>query len=327
MKQDMKKRVLVTYNMFREGYAEMMERCDVTFPPDGVETFTYEEVLAVIDRYDALLSMFNFPVDRKLMERGTKLRIVSNYAVGFENIDIPTATELGIQVTNTPDPVTEPTADQALGLLLAVCRRIAEIDRKVRIPGALKWGLLENLGHSLYGKTVGIVGMGRIGRALARRVRACGMQVVYHNRHRLSAEEEARYGARYLSLDDLLACSDVVSLNAPHTPETYHLIGAPELQRMKRSAYLINTARGPLVDEMALIAALRAGDIAGAGLDVFEFGDVISPELKELDNVVLNPHTGTQTYEVRNEMAAYAARNILNFFDGKGPVARVNELG
>lgn len=320
------KKVLITYNMFRQGYEELIAKYDVTLPPEGVESFTYDQVYEMIPEYDALLSMFNFPVNKKLMDHAGKLKIVSNYAVGYDNIDIPYATQKGIQVTNTPDPVTEPTADQAMGLLLAVSRRISEIDRRVRIPGAVKWGLLENLGHSLFGKTIGIIGMGRIGKALARRALASGMKVVYHNRHRLPEEVEAKYGARFLSLQELIRTADVVSLNAPHTDETFHLIGEPELRAMKPSAILINTARGPLVDEKALIRALQQKWIWGAGLDVFEFGDVISPEFFAMDNVVVNPHTGTQTYEVRNEMAAFAARNIINFFEGSGPVACVNRL-
>lgn len=321
----MKKKVLVTYNMFREGYAELMSKYDVTIPEGDVETFSYEEVLEMIPNFDALLSMFNFPVDRRLIDTASsRLKIVSNYAVGYDNIDIPYCTEKGIQVTNTPDPVTEPTADQAFGLLLAVSRRISEVDRRMRIPGAVKVALLENLGHSLYGKTIGILGMGRIGQALARRALASGMRVVYHNRHRLSPDVEQKYEARFLPLGELLAIADVVSVNAPLTADTYHLIGEEELKKMKPDSILINTARGPLVDEKALVKALQSKQIWAAGLDVFEFGDFPLPELLSMDNVVLNPHTGTQTYEVRNEMAAYAARNIINFFEGKGSVAKVN---
>ncbi|RHS50350.1 dihydrofolate reductase [Tannerella sp. AF04-6] len=320
----MKKKVLVTYNMFRSGYAELVEKYDVTFPPDGAESFTYEEVLRMIPEYDALQSMFNFPVDKQLMDAGVKLKIISNYAVGYDNIDIPYATQKGIQVTNTPDPVTEPTADQAMGLLLAVSRRISELDRRLRI-GEVKVGLLENLGHSLYGGTIGIIGMGRIGQALARRAIAAGMKIVYCNRHRVAETIEDKYKAVYLSLDELLRVSDVVSVNAPYTTETYHLIGERELSLMKPTSILINTARGPLVDEKALVKALREKVIWGAGLDVFEFGDYPSEELLSMDNVVLNPHTGTQTFEVRNEMAAFVSRNIIHFFEG-GPVAKVNHI-
>ena len=297
----MKKKVLVTYNMFRSGYAELVEKYDVTFPPDGAESFTYEEVLRMIPEYDALQSMFNFPVDKQLMDAGVKLKIISNYAVGYDNIDIPYATQKGIQVTNTPDPVTEPTADQAMGLLLAVSRRISELDRRL------------------------IIGMGRIGQALARRAVAAGMKIVYCNRHRVAETIEDKYKAVYLSLDELLRVSDVVSVNAPYTTETYHLIGERELSLMKPTSILINTARGPLVDEKALVKALREKVIWGAGLDVFEFGDYPSEELLSMDNVVLNPHTGTQTFEVRNEMAAFVSRNIIHFFEG-GPVAKVNHI-
>lgn len=322
----MKKRVLVTYNMLRPGYSELEEKYDVTFPPEGRESFTYDEVLAMIGEYDALQSMFNFKVDEPLMQAGRRLKIISNYAVGFDNIDVEAATRLKIQVTNTPHQVTEPTADQALGLLLAVSRRISEMDRRLRIPGNVHVGLLENLGHSLYGKTVGIVGMGRIGQALARRCLACGMKIAYNNRRRLDPDTEARYGARYLPLDELLSISDVVSVNAPLTPETYHIIGRREFALMKHGAILINTARGPLVDDKALVEALQSGRIGGAGLDVFENGDYPADELLHFDNVVLNPHLGTQTVEARNEMAKQVSDNIINFFEG-GPVYKVNDIG
>lgn len=322
----MKKRVLVTYNMLRPGYSELEEKYDVTFPPEGRESFTYGEVLSMIGEYDALQPMFNFKVDAPLMEAGRKLKIISNYAVGFDNIDVEAATRLKIQVTNTPHQVTEPTADQALGLLLAVSRRISELDRRLRIPGNVHVGLLENLGHSLYGSTLGIIGMGRIGQALARRCRACGMKIVYNNRNRLPSETETLYEARYMPLDELLSVSDVVSVNAPLTPETYHIISERELSLMKPTAILVNTARGPLVDENALIAALQKGTIGGAGLDVFENGDYPTEELLHFDNVVLNPHLGTQTVETRNEMAKQVSDNIINFFEG-GKIYKVNNIG
>ncbi len=320
----MKKRVLVTYNMLREGYTQLVEKYDVTFPPQGVETFTYEQVLEMIPRYHALQSMFNFRVDKELLDAAPLLEIVSNYAVGYDNIDVDYATQRGVQVTNTPDPVTEPTADQAMGLILAVMRRISEIDRRMR-QGSVTVGLLENLGHSLYGGTIGIIGMGRIGQALARRAVAAGMKVIYYNRSAVDPKIEERLGTELVSLSELLRRSDVVSINAPLTEQTRHIISHQEFKAMKRSAVLVNTARGPLVDERALVEALRCGEIWGAGLDVFENGDQPLPELLEMDNVVLAPHLGTQTYETRNEMAAFVSRNIINFFEG-GPISRVNKL-
>lgn len=319
------KRVVVTYNMFRAGYAELMKKYEVIFPPEGHEIFTYDEVYEMIPEVDALQSMYNFSVDKKLMDHAPNLKIVSNYAVGFDNIDIPYATLKGIQVTNTPDPVTEPTADMAMGLILAVMRRIADCDRRLRIPGTLRWGLLDNLGYSLYGKTLGIYGMGRIGQALAHRAIASGMKIIYNNRHHVPEEIENRYGAIYVSLEELLETADVVSINAPYTPDTRHVINAESIRMMKKTAVLINTARGPLVDELALAKALKERVIWGAGLDVYEFGHKVSPELLELDNVVLTPHTGTQTFEVRNEMAEFVSRNIINFFEG-GPISKVNQI-
>lgn len=321
----MKKRVLVTYNMFRAGYAELIEKFDVTFPPEGRESFTYEEVLDMIEDYEVLQSMFNFKVDETLITKGKKLELISNYAVGFDNIDVACATRHGIQVTNTPHSVTEPTADQAMGLIYAVSRRIAEMDRRIRIKGNVHVGLLENLGHSLYGKTLGIIGMGRIGCALARRAVACGMKIVYNKRTPMSQEDEQKYGATYMTKDDVLKCADIVSLNAPYTPETFHIIGEREFDLMKPEAILINTARGPLVDEKALVTALKEGKIWGAGLDVFENGDYPSDELATLDNAVLNPHLGTQTVETRNEMAFVVSQNIINFYEG-GEVFRVNSI-
>lgn len=319
------KRVLVTYNMLREGYKELCEKYDVTFPPDGVEAFSYDEVAEIIDQYDALQPMFNFKVDKKLLDAGKKLKIVSNYAVGYDNIDVDHATKLGIQVTNTPGAVTAPTADLALGLMIDVCRKMSEVDRKLR-NNTIKVELLGNLGQSLSGRTLGIIGMGRIGKALARRAIACDMKIVYYNRNRVEQNVEEALNAKYLSLDELLKEADIVSINAPYTPQTHHIIGERELQLMKPTSILINTARGPLVDEHALAAALKEGVIWGAGLDVFEFGDYPIKELLELENAVLTPHIGTQTIQVRNEMAYCVSENIINFFEQKGEITKVNHL-
>ncbi|MDR1407629.1 MAG: dihydrofolate reductase [Tannerella sp.] len=317
-------RILVTYNLFREGFAELESRYDVTFPPDAGHSFTFAEVLEKIAGYDALCSMFDFPVNRELIDRATGLKLISNYAAGYDNIDVARALEKGLTVTNTPDPVINPTANLALALLLDTARRVSECDRKLRAQGRrMIVGIEENPGMPVSGKTLGIIGMGRIGKALCRRAKACGMRIIYHNRRPLCMEEETRLGTVYTSRDDLLEQADFVSLNAPYTPETYHIIGEAELKKMKPTAILINTARGPLVDEKALISALQTGEIHGAGLDVFEFGDHPLPELLEMENVVMTPHIGTQTAYSRIEMAKAVCNNVIGFFEKDRPVTRI----
>ncbi|MDR2680359.1 MAG: 2-hydroxyacid dehydrogenase family protein [Tannerella sp.] len=319
----MKKKVLVTYNMFREGFSELESRYDVTFP-EGEADLSYDEVMEMIPGYDALCPMFNFPVNRELIDRGVKLQVIANYAVGYNNIDVACALGKGITVANTPGPTTDPTANIALALILDTARRVSECDRKLRVLRSdMKVGVLENLGMRVTGATLGIIGMGRIGKALCKRARACGMEVVYCNRHRLDLDEETRLGVRYADKDDLLAGSDFVSLNAPYTPDTHHIIGEKELKKMKPTAILINTSRGPLVDEKALVEALKTGEIHGAGLDMFEFGDYPSPELLTMDNVVLTPHIGTQTTYSRIEMARAVSNNVIGFFENDRPVSRV----
>jgi lactate dehydrogenase-like 2-hydroxyacid dehydrogenase len=268
--------------------------------------------------------MFNFPVNKELVDAAPNLKMVANYAAGYNNIDVAYCVEKGITVANTPHPVIAPTANIALGLMLDVARRISECDRKLRKEGSnMKVTVLDNLGIGITGKTLGIIGMGNIGKALAKRANACGMEVIYHNRRQLYADEESDLNVTYVSKEELLAQADFVSLNAPYTPETYHIIGEAELKQMKSSAVLINTARGPLVDEKALVQALKEGTIHGAGLDVFEFGDHPLPELLEMDNVVLVPHIGTQTWETRIEMAQAVCNNVIGFLEGDRPVTRV----
>ena len=315
-------KILVTYDMFREGFTELESKYDVTFP-EGRD-FTYDEVYAMIPEYDVLCSMFDFPVNKELIDHAPNLKLIANYAVGYNNIDVAYALQKGLTVANTPDPVTAPTANLALGLMIDAARRVTECDRKLRtLRKAMKVGVLENLGVNITGKVLGIIGMGRIGKALAKRANACGMEVIYHNRRQLYIEEETRLNVTYVSKEELLERADFVSLNAPYTPETYHIIGAEELKRMKNSVILINTARGPLVDEAALVEALKSGEIRGAGLDVFEDGDYPMEELLEMDNVVLTPHIGTQTTETRILMARTVCNNVIGFLEGDRPVSRV----
>ena len=268
--------------------------------------------------------MWNFPVDKRLLDAAHKLKIVANFAVGYDNIDVVEATTHGVTIANTPDPVTAPTADIAVGLMIDVMRGITSFDKLQRKGNYVK-GIMKNLGTSLSGKRLGILGMGRIGKAVAKRALSFGMEIVYNNRNRLTVADEQEYLARYVGLDELFSTADVVSINAPLTPETFHIVDAARLAQMKPSAFLINTARGPLVDEKALVVALRGGTIAGAGLDVYEFNDAVTDELLALDNTVLTPHIGTQTVDGRREMAQFAATNIVNFFFG-GRVARVNNI-
>lgn len=316
------KKILVTFDMFREGFAELENKYEVTFP--NGRDFSYDEISEMIPQYDVLCSMFDFPVDKALIDRGVNLKLIANYAVGYNNIDVAYALSKGLTVANTPDPVTAPTANLALGLMLDTARRITECDRKLRTLGkAMKVGVLENLGVSITGQTLGIIGLGRIGKALCKRARACGMNVIYNNRRPLYIEEETKLGASFVSMEELLAQSDFVSLNVPYNQDTYHIIGEPELKQMKPSAILINTGRGPLVDEHALVKALQEGIIRGAGLDVFEFGDYPLPELLEMDNVVLTPHIGTQTMDARIAMARAVANNVIGFLEGDRTVSRV----
>ena len=315
-------KILVTYDMFREGFTELEKRYEVTFP--NGRNFTYEEVYEMIPEYDVLCSMFDFPVNKELIDHAPNLKLVSNHAVGYNNIDVAYCLEKGITVTNTPAPVTAPTANLALGLILDTARKITECDRKLRNLGKeMDVESLDNLGVPVTGQQLGIIGMGRIGKALAKRAVACGMDVVYNNPRQLDLEEETRLNVTYMSKEELLATSDFVSLNAPFTPTTYHIIGEAELKQMKPTAILINTARGPLVDEAALIKALKEGTILAAGLDVFEFGDHPSPELLELDNVVMTPHIGAQTNKTRVMIAEAVCNNVISFLEGDRPITRV----
>ena len=268
-----------------------------------------------------LTTNFYKPVRSDLLDKLPKLRLVTQFGVGYDNIDVSECHKRGILVTNTPNPVIEPTAELCMSLIMGIARRTAELDRKIR-DNEVQFGLLENLGHSVYGKTLGIIGMGNIGRSVARRAIACGMKVIYHNRHEVTSERLTSEGltseqVHYVSQDELLQTADYVSLNLPYTPEVHHLIGERELKMMRKDAFLINTARGAHVDEQALIQALRAHEIAGAALDVYEHEPQISEGLKTLDNVLLVPHIGTGTWEGRKAMCDAMIDNIIAFAENR----------
>ena len=291
-------------------------------PEEGFTRLIGHQLYAPLEEAEVLVSTFDKPVTREMIESAPNLKLVTNFGVGFNNIDLEACREHGIRVTNTPQPVIEPTAELAFALMHDVARRTAEFDRKLRQGKAEPFAVMNNLSHSLYGKTLGIIGMGRIGQALARRAVASGMRIIYHNRKPIPVSnlESGLLNPdtiTYVSKEQLLRTADFVSLNLPYTPAVKHIIDAEALRMMKPTAYLINTARGAHVDEIALVEALRNGKIAGAAMDVYEHEPQITPELLELDNVVLSPHTGTGTWEGRIAMCENVCDNILAWKDGK----------
>jgi lactate dehydrogenase-like 2-hydroxyacid dehydrogenase len=286
-------------------------------PAEGFSRLRGYQLNADPEIAEVLVSTFDKRVDREMISRMPRLRLIANFGAGYNNIDLDACRERGIRVTNTPMSVIEPTAELAFALMMAVARNVCLRDRQLRDGQCEPMAVMNNLSHGLYGKTLGIIGMGRIGQALARRALASGMKIVYHNRHRLPEEIERRYEAHYLPQDVLLQQADFVSLNLPYTPESHHLIGAPQLTLMRSTAYLVNTARGAHVDEEALIRALKAGQIAGAAMDVYEHEPQISDELLRMPNVVLSPHTGTGTWEGRLAMCEEVTDNILAFADNE----------
>jgi glyoxylate reductase len=270
-----------------------------------------ENLLSRVGDKEGLLCMITDRVDTELLNCAPHLKIIANFGVGFNNIDINAATERGIPVTNTPGVLTDSTADLAFALILASGRRLVEGDRNTRAGEFTFWAPLHFLGQEITGKTLGIIGLGRIGKAVAKRAAGFDMKVIYYNRQRLETGEEKALNVVFASFKTLLEESDFVSLHVPLTPQTTHLIGQKELNLMKPSAYLINTSRGPVVDEKSLLEALKNQVICGAGLDVYESEPELTPGLSDLDNVVLLPHIGSATIETRTRMAQMAAENLL----------------
>jgi len=290
----------------------------------GQESISREELLRRVAGGDAVVSLLTERIDAELLDAaGPQLKVVANVAVGYDNINVPACSERGVVATNTPGVLIDATADIALSLILMATRRLGEGERLIRSGEAWKWGMFFLLGSSLKGKTLGVVGMGGIGQATARRAKAFGMEIVYQSRSEIDPAVASELGARRVDLDELLAVSDVVSLHCPYGPATHHLIGAEQLAAMKDSAYLVNTARGPIVDEAALATALRDGVIAGAGLDVYEQEPTVHPGLLDLDNVALLPHLGSATVETRTAMAMLAADNALAVLSGNQPPAPI----
>ncbi len=316
--------VVVTRRLPEPVETRMKELFDVELR-DPDTPMTREELADAMRRADVLVPTITDQIDAGLLgQAGEKLKLIANYGAGVDHIDVATARQRGILVSNTPGVVTEDTADMTMALMLAVTRRIPEGLSVMQSGEWQGWSPMALLGGRIGGKRLGILGMGGIGQAVARRARAFGMQIHYHNRRRLRPEIEAELEATYWeSLDQMVSRMDIVSINCPHTPSTYHLMNARRLKLLKPSAVIVNTSRGEVIDENALTRMLRAGEIAGAGLDVYERGTEINPRLRELPNVVLLPHMGSATREGRVEMGEKVIINIKTFADGHRPPDQV----
>jgi glyoxylate reductase len=316
-------RIVVTVRI-PEAASDLLRASADTWLSPHDRPLARDELLAAVEGVDgAVVSLADRIDDAFLDAAGPQLRVVSNIAVGYDNVDVPACAVRGVVATNTPGVLTDATADLAFALILMSTRRLGEAERLVRSERPWRFALDFMLGAGITGKTLGIVGLGQIGAAVARRARAAGMTTVYTGRNRAPAELEQELDARFLPFEELLATADVVSLHAPLTDETRGLVDAAALARMKPTAFLVNTSRGPVVDEAALAEALRAGTIAGAGLDVYEHEPQVHPALLELENVVLIPHLGSATVETRTAMAVLAARNALAVTVGEEPITPI----
>lgn len=319
-----KKKVLFLFQpQVASGLEELYETFELLTLPEG-QKFSEELLPQLPTDVDVLASEFTIPVTAKVIDHFPNLTLIANYAVGFNNIDVAYANSKGITVSNTPQAVIQSTAELTLALLLSTSRRVAEWDRKMRRQrSSAKGSLAEGLALDLGRKTVGIIGYGNIGRRVGEMLQGIGMTVKYNKRHRLSDEEEQKLGVTYATVDEIFQTCDVVSLHTPYTAESHHLVNAERLAMMKPHAMLVNAARGKVVDEAALVEALKKHQIAGAGLDVFEHDDNPLDELYDLENVTMTPHVGTQTHEARVDMAIELTNNIVGFFKKDRHVAIV----
>lgn len=318
----MKPSIFVTRRIPQAGLDLLEQHFEVTLNEED-RVLEKSEILDGIQDKDALLCLLTDTIDAEVVHANPKLRVISNYAVGYNNIDVTAATSRKLPVCNTPGVLTETTADLTWALLFSTARRVVESDNFLRAGKFHGWGPMLLLGVDIFEKTLGIVGLGRIGSAVARRAAGFRMNILYTAKEN-NLELEKECNAKRVELNELLAHSDFVSLHVPLTDATQHMIGTEQLQMMKNSAILINTARGPIVDEQALVEALRSKEIAGAGLDVFENEPALAPGLAELDNTILLPHLGSATIETRSKMATLAAQNAIAVFQGERPEAIVN---
>lgn len=318
-------KVFVTRTVFKPALEILKAKADVKVWPEE-KSPPKDAIIKEVENIDGLVCLLTDPIDKDVIDAGKNLKVISQIAVGYDNIDIETATKRGIYVTNTPGVLTETTADFAWALLMAVARRVVEADKYVR-RGDWKtsWGLTMLLGSDIWGKTIGVVGLGRIGSAVAKRAAAFNIKVLYYDMIR-HLELERQLGIKYVEFETLLKLSDFVTLHVPLTPKTYYMIGERELKLMKKTAYLINTSRGPVVDETALHKALKEGWIRGAALDVHQ-KEPIDPNdpLLKLDNVILTPHIASASAETRTKMAVMAVENLVSALEGKIPPNLVNK--
>lgn len=319
----MTKKVFISGKVPRVAYDMLSAACEVTMN-DSLRLLSKDELIAGVKDCDALLPLLSDGIDADVIAASPGLKVIANYGAGFNNIDLAAATTRGIPVTNTPAVSTDATADLTIGLIIAIARRIVEGDKNTRAGRFTGWAPLYHLGVEVTGKTLGIVGMGNIGKAVARRARGFNMPIVYYSRTRLAPALEAELGAEYRPLAEVISAADFLTFHLSYDPSLRHMIGAAELAAMKKTAFLINAARGPIIDEAALLAALRSGAIAGAALDVYEFEPRVTPGLAELDNVILCPHLGNATVETRDAMARLAADNIIAVLNGRRPLTCVN---
>jgi glyoxylate reductase len=319
-----KPRVVVTRKLPDAIETRMMELFQVKLNLDDIP-FTKERIIEAVRTADVLVPTVTDNIDADILTHaGDNLRLIANYGAGVDHIDMASARQRGIAVTNTPDVLTEDTADMTMALILAVPRRLSEGERMLRSGTWTGWSPTSMQGHRIYGKRLGIIGMGRIGQAVAKRAMGFGLSIHYHNRQRVHDYIEMDLEATYWeSLDQMLARMDFISINCPHTPGTFHLLSARRLKLLQRHAILVNTARGEVIDENALTRMLAAGEIAGAGLDVFENEPAINPKLLAMENVVLLPHMGSATFEGRIDMGEKVLVNIKMFSDGHTPPDRV----
>ena len=311
------KPIVTVTNIFPQvALDKLSSECDLKI---NRTSLTKEELKQKVSGSDAVISYLTDRIDQDIIDRGTKLKIIANYGAGFNNIDVTYASERGIWVTNTPNVLHETTADLTWAMILGAARRIIPADRYTRESKFQGWGAQLFLGGDVYEKTLGIIGLGEIGRSVARRALGFNMRTLYHQRNRLPKEEEKKLNAEHVTFEQILRESDFLTLHVPLTEETEYMIGNDEIALMKKTAYLIHTARGKVIDDYALVAALREGRLAGAALDVYEAEPELTEGMRELDNLMILPHIGSASFETRDKMALLVADNILDALEGKTP--------